>query len=83
MAKENPLGLTGKNIKASTLKRKKRDMEYLRGQMVVSTMEIGKTGSSTVKDFILHQPELVGRVNGLMESVFAGLMSHNLNEWLT
>ena len=78
--KESTLGLTGENMRGSTLTIKRMDMEYLRGLMVVGTLVTGKTGSSTVLDTFIESMERLRRVNGLMASVFAGLKSQNLNE---
>ena len=51
--KESSLGPMEENTRASTLTKKRRDMEYLRGPMVVSTMVVGVTGGSMVLQRII------------------------------
>ena len=63
------------NILDSTLKIKKRDMEYLRGPMAVSTMETGKTVWSTVLELIVHKMERLRKENGLKTIIYDGLRS--------
>ena len=71
--KVSSLGLTEEITKDSTLTIKKRDMEYLHGPMVVSTMEIGEMGSSMGLERILLAMEKLRKVNGLMVSELSGL----------
>ena len=80
MAKESTLGLTGENMRGSTLTIKGMDMECIRLPMVVSTLETGKMGCSTVLHTFIQSMERLKRANGLMAGVLAGLRSQNLNE---
>ena len=64
-AKESILGLTGENMRDSTFSKKNGDMECLLRPMVLSTMETGKTGKSTVLEFNEQKMEKSRRVNGI------------------
>ena len=68
------LGKTAENMRVNTSMIKRREMECLRGLMAVNTMDNGKTESSMAKDFTIQAAETLRRVNGLTESVCAGLM---------
>jgi len=53
MALESSPFPTGENMRGSSLTIKERDMECILRPMVLSTMETGNTGSSTVKESTL------------------------------
>ena len=75
MAKESTLGLMEVNTMDNTLKIKKRDMECIRGPMVVSMMETGKTVCSMVLEFFIQKMERSRRANGIMTIIYDGLRS--------